>query len=298
MALCVWNIMSAVLLLLLIILSKTTGTSEVIFAVNAGGNAHVDILGIEYDGDPLEGKIGTSSDFGKHYLIRDVPLCDQVLYQTERYHHSTFGYDIPLMGDGEYMIVLKFSEVYFDAPRKKVFDVVLNRELKVIRDLDIFRRVGRGAPLDEHIHFTISGDSVLAAGGRSSIEGDTIRVEFVKGPRDNPKINALFVVKVDLVEFVSLFHKVNDLEQLRAIMKNMGFVNSKDRALAGSRKANKQKSRKEIANDVKGKTKGKKQPSSSDSENFDPYADDESYIITILIGMGAAIPILFRFCRI
>lgn len=29
-------------------------------------------------------------------------------------------------GDGEYALVLKFCEVYFNAPNAKVFDVVLN----------------------------------------------------------------------------------------------------------------------------------------------------------------------------
>lgn len=45
---------------------------------------------------------------------------DQILYQTERYHHSTFGYDIPVVEDGNYVMVLKFCEVYFNAPNMKV----------------------------------------------------------------------------------------------------------------------------------------------------------------------------------
>ena len=45
---------------------------------------------------------------------------DQILYQTERYHTSTFGYDIPVSEDGWYLLVLKFSEVYFNAPNMKV----------------------------------------------------------------------------------------------------------------------------------------------------------------------------------
>ena len=49
-----------------------------------------------------------------------VPEDDQILYQTERYHTSTFGYDIPVSEDGWYLLVLKFSEVYFNAPNMKV----------------------------------------------------------------------------------------------------------------------------------------------------------------------------------
>ena len=36
---------------------------------------------------------------------------DQILYQTERYHTTTFGYDMPVQGDGDYLLILKFSEV-------------------------------------------------------------------------------------------------------------------------------------------------------------------------------------------
>ena len=65
-------------------------------------------------------KVGTSSDYGKQLLIGRVPQKDQILYQTERYHTSTFGYDIPITEDGRYLLVLKFSEVYFNAPNMKV----------------------------------------------------------------------------------------------------------------------------------------------------------------------------------
>ena len=55
-----------------------------------------------------------------YYFSGRVPEDDQILYQTERYHTSTFGYDIPVSEDGWYLLVLKFSEVYFNAPNMKV----------------------------------------------------------------------------------------------------------------------------------------------------------------------------------
>lgn len=71
--------------------------------------------------DPLEGKIGIASDYGKQYInIGRVPEPDAILYQTERYHHSNFGYDIPVSEDGDYVLVLKFCEVYFNSPSMKV----------------------------------------------------------------------------------------------------------------------------------------------------------------------------------
>ena len=56
-------------------------------------------------------QVGTSSDYGKQLMIGRVPQQDQILYQTERYHTTTFGYDMPVQGDGDYLLILKFSEV-------------------------------------------------------------------------------------------------------------------------------------------------------------------------------------------
>lgn len=97
-----------------------TCIGDVIYAINAGGEAHTDSLGVRYERDPLQGKVGTGSDYGKRLLIGRVPPDDHILYQTERYHHSTFGYDIPINEDGDYVMVLKFCEVYFNAPNMKV----------------------------------------------------------------------------------------------------------------------------------------------------------------------------------
>ena len=91
---------------------------KVVYAVNCGGDSHVDILGINYAKD--SNKVGTASEYGKQLLIGRVPQKDQILYQTERYHTSTFGYDISISQDGRYLLVLKFSEVYFNAPNMKV----------------------------------------------------------------------------------------------------------------------------------------------------------------------------------
>ena len=39
-----------------------------IYAINAGGEAHVDVYGIKYQRDPLR-SVGTASDYGKQLLI-------------------------------------------------------------------------------------------------------------------------------------------------------------------------------------------------------------------------------------
>lgn len=93
---------------------------EVIYGINAGGESHTDSYGIRYARDPLTSKVGTGSDYGKQLIIGRVNNLDQILYQTERYHHNTFGYDVPISQDGDYVMILKFCEVYFNSPNMKV----------------------------------------------------------------------------------------------------------------------------------------------------------------------------------
>merc|ERR1719228_2585529 len=143
-------------------------------------------------------KVGTASDYGKQLQIGRVPQQDQILYQTERYHTATFGYDIPVYDDGWYLLVLKFSEVYFNAPNMKVFDVVLNGDLTIASDLDVYERVGRGVAHDEYVEFSVEDGKILYEGDETEIINRKMRVEFIKTYRDNPKVNAIIVGKGSL----------------------------------------------------------------------------------------------------
>lgn len=92
---------------------------EVIYAVNSGGSSHTDLNGVHYQADRLS--VGISSDYGKSVQIGRVASADQILYQTERYHVADFGYNIPIKQEGEFVLVLKFSEVYFRGSKLKVY---------------------------------------------------------------------------------------------------------------------------------------------------------------------------------
>ena len=98
--------------------SPCVGIGEVIYAINCGGEAHTDLNGIRYDADERD-VAGTASDFGRSGTIRRVSEADQILYQTERYHTSTFSYDIGIEKPGDYVLVLKFAEVYFTSSNQK-----------------------------------------------------------------------------------------------------------------------------------------------------------------------------------
>lgn len=231
----------------------------------------MDYFGIHYERDPLIGKVGTASDYGKQLMIGRIPAADQILYQTERYHHNTFGYDIPIPGDGDYVLVLKFCEVYFNAPNMKVFDVVLNGDHTIIQDLDIFDRVGRGVAHDEHIPFSVVKGRLFYNEEESDIRAGKVRVEFIKGYRDNPKINALYVLRGTLEDIpkyapptISKPEPVFD-EEIEEVDET---IKSKNR-----------------------RPSGPKHP--------DPYSmDDSSIMLPVFVAIGAFIPLLFCLCKL
>lgn len=183
-------------LIVFVCLIKSSLGYEVIYAVNAGGHEFIDSNHVRYAADLGDDRVGTISDFGLQLGIRRARGNDAYLYQTERYHTDSFHYDIPVDGDGDYVLVLKFAEVYFNAVDMKVFHVALNRAHRIVNSLDIFRTVGKGVAHDENVYFSISDNVLHIAGATSVIEnGQSIRVDFIKAEADNPKINAIVLYK-------------------------------------------------------------------------------------------------------
>lgn len=253
---------------------------EVIYAINAGGDAYTDVNNIHYDQDPLTNKIGVGSDHGKQYTIGRVPEWDEYLYQTERYHTSTFGYDIPIAGDGEYALVLKFSEVYFTAPNMKVFDIVLNGEHTAVENLDIFQQVGKAVAHDEYVYFSVSRGRLFHKDEESEIRGGRVRIEFVKGNRDNPKVNAFILFKGDLENIPKLppLEVEVENEEPRIHIPDVTDTPSTRRFKEDTIKRTR-------------KTSGPRQQ--------DPYAlDDSTVMLPVFIAIGAFIPILFCLCKL
>jgi len=261
--------------------------SNVIYAINAGGDAHTDIQGVIYKRDPLSNVAGISSDFGKQLSIQRVHPHDQILYQTERYHTQTFGYNIPIKEDGQYVIVLKFSEVYFNAPGQKVFDVVLNNDHSIVSDLDIYSNVGHGVAHDEMIPFTIADGMLKVQGEETNFEG-SLRVDFIKGSRDNPKINAILVIKGG----------VNDVPPLAPI-KSENEHSAPPKEARNSRTRDIPSDDDEDEAPEKPSGKPDKKYKTSGPKAADPYAaDDTATLLPLLVAIGAFIPLLFCLCKL
>ncbi|KAJ8937210.1 hypothetical protein NQ318_006631 [Aromia moschata] len=247
------------------LVTKVRCTGQLVYAVNCGGEAHTDSYGIRYERDPLHGRIGIASDYGTRLLIGRIPPNDFILYQTERYHTNSFGYDIPVSSDGDYVLVLKFCEVYFNAPNQKVFDVLLNGNT-IIRNLDIFEKVGRGVAHDEYIPFRISKGRVFVKGEESELSGGRIRIDFIKGYKDNPKINAMYVMKGTL----------EDIPKLPPIPVDSSPIDSV--------------TEEPEVPDKQRRPSGPQEP--------DPYTEESSLMLPIFIAIGAFIPLLFLFVQI
>lgn len=107
--------------LLIVYYPLYTDAYEVVYAVNCGGPRHMDRYGVQYRAD--DNAVGIPSTFGLSLTISRVHPDDMPLYQTERYHTSSFSYNIPIEEDGEYVLVTKYSEVYFQHAGGKVSDV-------------------------------------------------------------------------------------------------------------------------------------------------------------------------------
>ncbi|XP_076453284.1 malectin-B-like [Babylonia areolata] len=265
-------------LIVLCLFSNAFAIGEMIWAINCGGNAHTDVHGIRYDSDPLR-DVGFASDYGKNLIIQRVVPQDQILYQTERYHLSTFTYDMPVWKDGDYVLVMKFSEVWFMASNQKVFDVVLNGEHTVVSELDIFNRVGRGVAHDEIIPFSIKGGRLRVGGEQSRIDSKKISLEFVKGDLDNPKVNAIYVMKGSL----------EDVPRLPPLPNGEPPAEEED-----------EEEEEELQRERLHRKASSRQHRPSAPRVKDPYAGDNTstMLLPVFIAIGAFIPLLFCLCKL
>ena len=131
--------------------STTSTTGSTTFAVNSGGAQHASPQGVTYLADSRYsgGNVGTTAS-----TISGTT--EGALYKSERY--GNFSYNIPV-ANGSYSVTLKFAEIYFAAPGKRVFSVTVNGQT-VIRDLDIFAKVGKNVAYDVVIPVNVTNGAI------------------------------------------------------------------------------------------------------------------------------------------
>ena len=169
--------------------------SNVEIAINCGGPEFRTKSGVTYQKDKYFIG-GEASDFGINSEIKNTK--DKEIYQTERWSTEDLIYDIPLKKEGKYVLVLKFSEVYFNSKGEKIFDFNIGDET-ILADIDIYAKVGKNIAYDEYISFELKNNKIYIEGkevdnGYNS-ESKKLKLKFVKKEADNPKINALLIVR-------------------------------------------------------------------------------------------------------
>ncbi|XP_048677401.1 malectin isoform X3 [Lepidochelys kempii] len=215
----------------------------------------------------------SASDYGMKLPILRSNTEDQILYQTERYNEETFGYEVPIKEEGDYVVVLKFAEVYFAQSQQKVFDVRLNGHV-VVKDLDIFDRVGHSTAHDEIIPISIRKGKLSVQGEVSTFTGK-LHIEFVKGYYDNPKICALYILQ----------GTVDDVPKLQP---HPGLEKKED-----------EEDEEEYDEGSSVKKQANKNRVQSGPRTPNPYASDNSSLMfPILVAFGVFIPTLFCLCRL
>jgi len=194
-------------------------SSKVIAAINCGGDEYTDSNGVKYEADKYFNG-GTPSEHGLNFNIKNTE--DELLYQTERWSSETLTYSLPLKSNinGKYVLILKFSEVYFNSYGEKVFNIALGKET-IIRNLDIFAKVGKAEAYDEYVEFEIRNKQVYFKNKscNKALDGDKLVVNFKKGSADNPKINAILLVKGSLKDTDYTEKKKKDEENKKKKMK-------------------------------------------------------------------------------
>ena len=123
----------------IITINSKLNPSNVEIAINCGGPEFRTKAGVTYQKDNYFNG-GEPSDFGTNSEIKNTK--EKEIYQTERWSTKDLVYNIPLKKEGKYVLVLKFSEVYFNNKNEKVFDFKFGDET-ILENIDIYSKVGK-----------------------------------------------------------------------------------------------------------------------------------------------------------
>ena len=179
----------------IIYINSRLNPSNVEIAINCGGPEFRTKAGVTYQKDNYFVG-GEASDFGINSEFKNTK--DKEIYQTERWSSENLMYNLPLKKDGKYVLVLKFSEVYFNNKGEKMFDFKIGDET-ILENIDIYDKVGKNNAYNEFIEFELKNNKIFVE-GKEAVNGydpdeNKIKLTFVKKDADNPKINGLLIVR-------------------------------------------------------------------------------------------------------
>lgn len=139
--------------------------------INCGGPSYTDPQYVPWSADS---KYSGGSPFNTGSPISGTTT--PTIYQTVRY--GSFGYNIPVAG-GYYNVILKFAEIYWTSPGRRIFNVAINGQ-NVLTNFDIVAQAGAGfKAVDKQF-------AVNAAAGQINIQFTSIQ--------DYASVNAIAVL--------------------------------------------------------------------------------------------------------
>jgi hypothetical protein len=152
--------------------SSVPAAGHVRLAVNAGGAAFTAADGTSYQADTL---FSGGSTYKTTAAIAGTS--DDTLYRDERY--GNFTYNMPV-ANGDYVVTLKFAEVFFSAPGLRVFDVLMEG-VEVVSNLDVFAQVGKHTAYDVEVPVRVL-DGTLTITFRSQVNNAKVNAILIEVP--------------------------------------------------------------------------------------------------------------------
>jgi hypothetical protein len=184
-------------ILLLKMLSTTSGTQlyQLIYAVNCGGDTHVDVNGIRYAKD--DNNIGYQVLLSS--IVYNVAKEDVQLYGNIHYSYEPFHFEIPVLGDGKYWLILKFAQ----DSSNRFMNVTLNNHL-ILRNFNAATKAGPYTAYDEFIYFNICNNQLIYQNESSDINDRKMNLNFIPLGKYSVFVSAIVLLKGNIAEISKL----------------------------------------------------------------------------------------------
>lgn len=160
------------------------GDGSETIGINCGGPAYTDAQGRVFAADNYATG-GTTTGTGNAI----AGTTEDTLYQTGRYHTSSFEYQIPVSATADYVVTLKFAETYFNSSNSRVFDVIVEGNTTQ-SNVDLYALAGHD----------VAYDMVTTA----TVEDGVLNITFPQGDVNNAYVTAIYVEKLLEHDYVTL----------------------------------------------------------------------------------------------
>ena len=160
--------------------------------INSGGPAYLDSTGQSWSAD--KNFVGGTA---KSYTQSVSGTADPKLYQSERYA-PTLTYNIPVP-NGNYEVTLYFSEMYWNAAGKRVFNVSIEGQT-VLQNFDIWAVAGQFAAVQRTFITTVS-DGVLNIVGTASVDNAKLSAVEVLPKVGDPYLHPVLTLPDYVVDY-------------------------------------------------------------------------------------------------